>query len=768
MKSIIVLIALFLPHLVWGQHIMGQVVNSKSDAIEYANIALLSKDSAFIAGSVTDSCGNFSFMNPAYHAGFIKVSCVGYIPIIIPILQQDFFHITLQEDSIVLKDIVVKGHLPKYKRVQGGYSIAIQNTILEKLYNANDILESLPRINGNNGHFTIFGKGTPIIYIDNRKMINASELEHLKSTDIDKVTVLTNPGVKYDSETKSVIIIKTRKQKGTGLSGTVDGMYSQKNKAGYNANANLNWRSKHWDVFGALEHANTYGTNKQGVEQTIHGNNHIINEQMTDMLQSHRSKDVLGKIGIDYLPNDSNSLGIQYHYSTDQKSQYMRSHYTDMLYIDDNLEENINYKMSAIPYNGPTNEIDGYWNGKVRNVKFTFDGTYYQSKRDIQNSTNEHSSITDINVTSYKKSDSKFFAAKLIASTDIGKKWSVDAGTEYSYSNFHQSYTNKEGIIESKNNQIRENNASFLFDATYTLDDFAFSAGIRYEHNTNIKYENGIKNKEVSRTYDKIYPNIDLSYNGEDFNIGLSYEMTSDKPSYSDLSSIVAYNSRYFYEGGNPNLNMTLEHNIELSGSYRDLSFSLSYEIDKNPIIRWGQLYDSTGDIIMLTNINIPTLKLLYFSLSAEPSLSFWHPMIEIDVQKQFIDKRGLERNFNKPIAQFQIQNRFVFGNTMIGAKYIFRSCGADGYTFAKTYQKFDAFISKTFLKGNLHVKFQIEDIFKSSKNINEMYSDNYYIKQVVMPTFRNCMLSVSYSFNRTHKRYLGTGAGSSEKNRLL
>lgn len=767
MRQVILLIMVFISQSSWCQSLIGKVVDSKSNAIEFANVALYDKDSTFLAGTVTDSCGVFAMNCSKNKAFFFKVSCVGYSPKTVIVSNEKFYDVTLQQDNIMLKDVIVKGHLPKYTRVQGGYSVAIKNSILEKLFNANDVLSSLPRVSGSNGNFFIFGKGTPDIYINNRKLRDKSELAHLKPSDIDKVTILTNPGVKYDSEVKSVIIIKTKKPQGEGLSGSVDGVYGQKNKASYDSNINLNWRSAKFDLFGSIRNSNNYDGRKQEVEQTIRGYNHKVSEKMSDMYQSMRTKNIIGTVGADYLLNDSNSIGISYRISNSLKSQYMHSSYSDSLFIDSKLQDNINYRMNAVPSNGPSHEIDAYYNGKIRNFKITFDETYYQSKQNLQTTTEEIGFGDAAYINSQKKSNSKFFATKLIASTNLSKNLSIDFGTEYNLSKYHQYYGNKEGIIAAKDNQIKENNIAGLLSADYSFNDFELTAGVRYEHSENFKYENGIKKSDVSRIYNRLYPNVDLSYNGENFNLGLSYEVTSEKPSYGDLSSVVAYNSRYFYEGGNPNLNMTIEHTLELSGSYKDLSFSLSYEIDKNAITKWGQLYNPNSDIILLTNINVPTLKMLYFSLSAEPSIAFWHPLFELDYQKQFIDNKGLGYNFNKPLAQIVFNNKFVFKKTMLGVNYVFRTSGADGYTLTKSYQKFDAFVAQYFLKGKLQVKLQLEDVFKSSKSINDMHSVNYDIRQKTIPNYRNVLLSLSYNFNRTHKRYLGTGAGSSEKGRL-
>lgn len=767
MRQILLLIMVFMSQFSWSQSLTGKVVDGQSHAIEFANVALYDKDSTFLAGTVTDSCGNFALNSPENKASFFKVSCVGYSPKTVAVSHERFYSVTLQQDNIMLNEVVVKRRLPKYTRVQGGYSVTIQNSILERLFNADDILSSLPRVSGSDGNFVVFGKGTPEIYINNRKLRDKSELAHLKPADIDKVTVLTNPGVRYDSEVKSVIMIKTKRRQGEGLSGSVDGVYGQKDKASYGSNINLNWRSEKFDLFGSLGHSNNYDSRRQEVEQTIHGHNHEINEKMSDMYQSMRTKNITGKLGADYLLNDSNSIGVSYRISKSLSSQYTHSSYSDSLFVDSKFQDNIQYRMSTVPSSGPTHEVDAYYNGKVKDFKITFDGTYYRSKQNLLTTTDEVGSNDVAYINSRKKSNGELFAAKLAASTNLSKNLSVDFGTEYNSSKYHQYYDNREGIIESKDNRIKESNVAGFVSADYSFNDFDLSAGVRYEHTENFKYENGIKENDVSRIYNRLYPNIDFSYNGENFNLGLSYEVTSDKPSYGDLSSVVAYNSRYFYEGGNPNLNMTLEHTVELSGSYKYLLFSLAYEVDKDAITRWGQLYDPTGDIILLTNINIPTLRRLYFSLSAEPTIAFWHPLFEFDFQKQFIDDRGLGYDFNKPLAQIVFSNRFVFKKTMLGVNYVFRTSGADGYTFTQNYQRFDAFVAQSFFKGRLQVKLQLEDAFKSSRSINDMHSTNYDIRQRTIPNYRNVLLSLSYNFNRTHKRYLGTGAGSSEKDRL-
>ena len=73
----------------------------------------------------------------------------------------------------------------------------------------------------NEGNLEVLGRGTPQIYINGRKLIDKSELDRLSSKEIQNVEVVFNPGAKYGAETKAVILVKTIKKQGDGLSGSM-------------------------------------------------------------------------------------------------------------------------------------------------------------------------------------------------------------------------------------------------------------------------------------------------------------------------------------------------------------------------------------------------------------------------------------------------------------------------------------------------------------------------------------------------------------------
>ena len=156
-----------------AQNIIGKVMNTKGEPLAFANVVLLNRtDSAFVKGAVSGEDGSF-VIDSSCNGGIIKVTSVGYKTICKDCTGENVGIIKMEEDSKMLGEVVVKSSLPK--------------TILK------------------NGNFEVFGKGTPLIYINGRLVQDKNELAQLNSQDIKNVEVITNPGSKYDASVKSVI-----------------------------------------------------------------------------------------------------------------------------------------------------------------------------------------------------------------------------------------------------------------------------------------------------------------------------------------------------------------------------------------------------------------------------------------------------------------------------------------------------------------------------------------------------------------------------------
>ncbi len=110
----------------------------------------------------------------------------------------------MHEDVNLLGEVVVKGNRPSYKLTAEGLQTHVQGTVLSKMGTAEDVLKHIPGLQKKNDAYEVFGKGSPIIYVNGRLLRDLSELDQLKSEDIKNVELITSPGARYDASVKAV------------------------------------------------------------------------------------------------------------------------------------------------------------------------------------------------------------------------------------------------------------------------------------------------------------------------------------------------------------------------------------------------------------------------------------------------------------------------------------------------------------------------------------------------------------------------------------
>ena len=93
-----------------------------------------------------------------------------------------------------MNEVTVVGHKPIISMKNGILTTGVANSLLSTLGTADDVLRHIPGLVANQDGYTVFGKGTPVIYIDNRKVRDNTELIGISSENILKIELITNPG----------------------------------------------------------------------------------------------------------------------------------------------------------------------------------------------------------------------------------------------------------------------------------------------------------------------------------------------------------------------------------------------------------------------------------------------------------------------------------------------------------------------------------------------------------------------------------------------
>lgn len=751
-----------------AQNISGRVIDEQVKPMPFANVVLVSRaDSAFIAGTMTKDDGTFS-ISTDIQDGLLKVTSVGYTTKYLDARTGNVGDIQMQPDTKELGEVVVKGERPQYKMTTGGMTVDIQNSLLKDVGTADDVLSMLPQVQGGDGNFTVFAKGTPEIYINNKKVQNARELKRLKSTDIKSVDVITSPGAKYNAEVGAVIRIKTKKRQGDGISMEASSQVKYNEKWTTYDDATVKYRTGGLEVFGNMMINNDNHSEDNTITTDIRANGNHVN--IVQACPSNFWYTMLGgQIGASYDFNDDNSIGFSYTLSgslygrgTAQTQQTITRNNAPEGIVDQFIEMNINDR--------PQHEANIYYVGKAGKLGIDFNGSWIWEKNMRDQASFEHSlQLADRTVTTHNENRNHMLAGKLVLTYPIWKG-ELSAGTEMSRSNSHGIYSNVEQVMAPSNDEIKESNVAGFTEYKLKLGDWSLNGGLRYEAVTSDYYSFGQYQTEPSRKYHDLFPNISVGWQKNKWGIQLGYNKRISRPNYQALNSNVQYDNRYEYEGGNPLLRPTIKQDLDLNVTYSWLNFTAGYGYNKDLRLNFGYLYQEGTEITLWTNRNFDKFESFNASLTASPKFGFYSPTLTLSYWQQNFDTQayGLATKRNKPEWQINFRNWFTINKTTKAMLYLHYSTSYD-YGFNHNAHEFNinARVQKTFLDGNLTVALFANDIFC---NLRERWTGYYPVSTMAKDAYvytQNAGVSLTYNFNATNSKYKGTGAGNEEKKRL-
>ena len=670
------------------------------------------------------------------------------------------------KDTLQLREVVVRATRPLAKLNSEGFVTEVKGTVLEKLGFAKDVMGMLPGVLNNNGSIEVFGKGKPVFYINGHIVRNNIEVEQLKANQIDKITVITNPGSRYASTVGSIIKITTIKKVGDGFSFDNIATFGYRNYMYGKDNLDLNYRIDNLDVFGTLGFEKGKDTNSSKNVQNSWLSSH--HQQNTTMKSTQHSKLIDGKWGFDFSSSPKLSFGAFYQVSyapTKTNSSIMSS-----LYSDDVIEsETSAYK--DIKLRDLEHLLDGYCHGVWGkwNLEMTFD-LMWKKTRENQNvieqtGINQDFGIKDVG-------HARLMATELYASHPF-LKGNFSFGVDFTNSSREENSESENSIMAGENNKIQELNMAYYVETMQHLGNVTFRIGGRYEHVNSEYFIGGRKNHEQSHVYDKFFPTASLSLPIGKTMVQLSYSKQCYRPLYSQLSNTVHYVNKYLYQSGNPYLQPSYSDNISLNLRYRWLALTANYKKVQNQIITSYTYYDDSKTIALLKKENSRnSLSNLQIMASFMPGFLWkcYYPVLACGVVSQFykIDYRGNIKHVDNPLVVVKFNNIFKFHNNyMATVNYSWRSEGNSENIKMGSVGQINLSLAKD-LSKKWNVKLSANDIFNTArKNTFTIFSgmNDVYIEKAATVRAVECI--VRYKFNTVKAKYKGKGAGKKEMDRL-
>lgn len=759
-------ICVFISNPIYSQRIQGKIVDDQGKPLSYANVCLLQRgDSAFINGATSKEDGTF-MMEASCEDGIIKVSFMGYKTVYKNLMGKDAGVISLSSDARMLSDVTVKASHKYVKPNSRGIVVNMEGNPLSQLSSAEDAIKQMPMINAADGDITVLGKGTPEIYINNRKVRNKTELGQLSPDNIQKVEIITVPSSKYESSVGSVIIIRT-KRKDAGLAGRVKTSGTVAEVLSGNGNVDLSYLSQ--NGLGLYATAN-YSTDGYKQERSYSEN---FNENLCNAVTSgnYKGRTQTFKLttGSSYDFTTTNSIGIRYEYSRTPTSTFnSNSNNIYHLVNEDGQLSTINhsFNQSDLHY---VNAYAAFKFGKKKNLELTADADYLYGANRGNGTAEEMMERTVSDISTRNGSAYHLAAAKANLNMEFGR-WSVDAGVEYSNTKNRLSFASNASIgndaFQSSQNKETQNltssYASFMYKPSAL---WSFSGGIRLEATGFSYMKDDVKVDAQSKSYMDILPDLSINYNQKNFSVGLSYKSRVGRPSYSMLNNNYSYATHTSWETGNPLLKSAVAHGVNLSFSWKETILNLSYS-RLTRMISTIYTYLPTEQVNVRQEINLPNYNNYQAILSHTMQVGLWHPTFQGMLTLQDLKYGEPRTSYTKPSGLISINNRFDLPWGIFA--YLNGTWTSKGHS-TTVYQYADVFSMYVMLSKR--VKNWSFNIF--ANDILDTYSQKSVIETngVSYKTFRNgasqlVQLSVTYSFNKK-KTFKGQGAAGAELNRL-
>lgn len=767
MKSIILIFFfLLLPMGLYSQYISGNIIDKNGQAIEYANVILFSaQDSTFINGTVSDTAGYFNIYAFGLDTSIIKISSIGYADKWLECNTEDMGVIQLIQSSYTLNDVIIKGNRPSTQLKNNALITNIENSSLSKIGTAKDVLGKIPGLFEKDGTIEVFGKGTPLIYINGKKVRNNDELNRLSSENIKNIEVITNPGAKYDASANSVIRIKTKKQLQDGFGFNI----SSKNQYDYyysgRQQLELNFQKKDLELFGILS------INAEKKRYTINAQQQTASDTLWNLYTNNRkcSKDrmYMGKIGFNYLLNENHAIGA--YYQIEHSVQNERSLTSSHVFANGNVYDQWN-SSGLSKAKGSPNEANFYYIGQFNKLNIDFNADYLRSKitnnQEQQEVSENYESRT---ITTSNQNNNSLFAAKAILTYPVANG-EISIGEEYTNTSRTNIFQNTESILPNSNNKIKENNWGTFIDFSNQLGKVSFNLGLRYEHATSDYFVYERKQDSQSKVYDNLFPSFSISMPIGNTKLSLSYNSKIKRPGYNQLDGNTYYTNRFHYLKGNPLLKPSKQQSITALLSYKWFYFMANYQHTKNIIMYINQEVPNNPKIAFVTYENYPKSDNLTLFCSFSPSIKWWHPKLNLGLLKQWFRSEYLNetKHFNHPISLVQFHNSFTLPfQTFLQLDGSFQGKGNNQNMELNNQWKFNLNISKSFFNNRLDIIIDCKDIFDTYQFKPNLYNGNLSIKQENILDSRSYSVTVKYKFNHAKNKYKGNGAGNTEKNRL-
>ena len=753
---------------VYSQHnIKGTILDSENSMMPMVNVAFLSQsDSTLVTGAVSDPCGVY---NTSVNEGdyIIRYSYLGYetlyknikvnTDITLPVVKMELSH-------NVLEGVEVTAYRKPFKLDKEGIIADIPNTILAKQTTLDDLLCKIPGIQKRGEDIEVIGRGLPTYYINGREVTDRTELDNLAIDQIQSVRLVTNTGVRYHSEQRAVIEIKT-KRLGEGLAFNVSGNLLQGNHLSQNYRMNGSHKYKNWDFFLSYNYErgkkdSDLDIYQQTQSDTIWNLTNLNQRQIFNESHAYTG-------GISYHFSPESEIGLKYEGKYSEGNTLSND---TLSMIPDKGTSTFIRSLSDVVDKSVSNHLNLYYTNDWKNGwKMNAFGDYlHKTDRSHGNIREWESDGVETSMDYYRKADWDLFAAKLNLSYETEKAGTFSFGYDFSHTT-GTDYIEYVRALSNGSTSNTEMKNSLYLSYDYAWNNLLLGAGLRYEHIRSDLKENS-SNKSQNQTYHNFLPSVSLSYNTESLQQSLSYSVHTERPPFGVMNNNAVYTDRFTYQKGNLYLKQALTHDLNYMLFYKFLFLNLNYTNTQNPLIT--AFYSMPGNSAVTVSYmdNFDRMHNLTGMVNVQYPVKWWLPSLTLTCLKTFFSYPGLDGSVLKsgrPLMILNFNNSFTLpAGFLLSADFNYGTRGYYQLYESKSYSSLNLSLKKSFLNDRLQLSLDGYDIFNKNKVRSGARLNDIIMNSISKEDTRKIGITVTYRF-RTERAMNNRSAAENEMSRL-
>lgn len=747
--------------------VKGKIMDPENAVMPMVNVAFLNQtDSTLVSGAVSDSCGIYS-TSLAGGDYIIRYSYLGYKTLYKNMqVNADFTLpvVRMEVSQTELEGVEVTAYKKPFKLDRDGLMADVPNTILAKETTLNDLLCKLPGIQQRGSDIEVIGKGTPTYYLNGREVTDRTELDNLAIDQIQSVKLVTNTGVRYHSEQRAVIEIKT-KRLGEGLAFNVKGNLLQGTHFSQNYQMNGSYNYKNWDFFLSYNYNRGKKDSDLDIYQQTQSDTvwNLINLNRKRIFQESHA--YTG--GVSYHFSPESEIGLKYEGKYSQGNTFSND---TLSMIPDKGVSTFIRNLSEVGDKSVSNHLNLYYTNDWENGwRMNVYGDYlHKTDRSQGNIREWESDRSETSMDYYRKADWDLFAAKFSLSYETEKAGTFSLGYDFS----HTSGTDYIEYVRALNNGRTRNTEmknSVYLSYDYTWKNLSLGAGLRYEQiRSDLKETH--ENKSQDQTYHNLLPSVSLGYNTEKLQQSLTYSIHTERPPFDVMNDNAVYTDRFTYQKGNLYLKQALTHDLNYMLFYKFLFLNLNYTLTCNPLV--SAFYSMPGNSAVTVSYmdNFDKMHNLTGMVNVQYPVKWWMPSLTLTCMKTFFHypgPSGTTLKAGRPLVMLSFNNSFTLpAGFLLSADFNYGSKGYYQLYESKSYTSFNLSLKKSFLNDRLQLSLDGYDIFNKNNTRASARLNDIIMYSVGKDDTRKIGFTITYRF-RTERTMNNQSAAESEMSRL-